>query len=103
MKRIAIAVIAALFPICSAYADNGTYYQFFLDCDNYPSIYECVYVFDGGISEGSTMMIRFEKDTARREFIVRHCKLDTVTIWHEGQNYHLICEKVKTREGKVSP
>ena len=103
MKRIAIAVIAALFPICSAYADNGTYYRLNVDCTFIPTTGKCSATLNS-IPEGSTMELWFNDidttRTPRTEFIARHCKLDTVIIWDDE---YVVCEKVKTREKKVSP
>ena len=110
MKRIAIAVIAALFPICSAYADNGIYYHRIVDCTFILSTIKCLETLNS-IPEGSTMELWFNDidkvRTPRTEFIARHCKLDTVTILHDDEfrdvaRYTLVCEKVKPREEKIT-
>tara|TARA_B100000519_G_scaffold169554_1_gene154816 strand:- start:1416 stop:1718 length:303 start_codon:yes stop_codon:yes gene_type:complete len=95
MKRIAIAVIATVFAVSAAYAENDSFFHKLEPCGN------CDELFDS-IDVGTLVSFTFKMNIKRTIYIGEHCKLDTVILSEEiyttVTHYSVICVTVKKRE-----
>lgn len=101
MKSTVIAVIATIFAVSSAYAENDKFIHMIDPCEK-----DCD-AKEADIPVGSIVSFTFKSNTKRAIYIGEYCKLDTVTLWSQyysydnSTTYFGICERVEKRERTV--